>query len=53
MKLGIHAYAWCSRWSNETLDLIDKVKGVGMDFIEIPLMHPDLFDPGAVKAPST
>jgi len=50
MKLGIHAYAWCSRWSNETLDLIDKVKGVGMDFIEIPLMHPDLFDPGAVKA---
>lgn len=50
MKLGIHAYAWCSRWSNETLDLIDRVKDFGMDFIEIPLMRLDLFDAAAVKA---
>ena len=38
MKLGIHAYAWCSQWSNETLDLIDRVQSLGLDFIEIPLM---------------
>jgi D-psicose/D-tagatose/L-ribulose 3-epimerase len=49
MKLGIHAYAWCSLWSNETLDLIDKVSDFGMDFIEIPLMRLDLFDAEAVK----
>lgn len=44
MKLGIHAYAWCSQWSDETLGLIDKVKGLGLDFIEIPLMCLETFD---------
>lgn len=49
MKLGIHAYAWCSQWSNGTLDLIDRVKRLGLDFIEIPLMTLDTFDAAAVK----
>lgn len=49
MKLGIHAYAWCSRWSNETLDLIDRVKEMGLDFIEIPLMCLETFDARAVS----
>ena len=49
MKLGIHAYAWCSHWSNDTLDLIDRVKKLGMDFIEIPLMCLATFDARAVK----
>ncbi len=49
MKLGIHAYAWCSQWSNETLDLIDRVKHLGLDFIEIPLMVLETFDSKAVK----
>jgi len=49
MKLGIHAYAWCSQWSNETLGLIDRVKSLGLDFIEIPLMTLDTFDAAAVK----
>ena len=49
MKLGIHAYAWCSQWSNDTLDLIDRVKGLGLDFIEIPLMCLDTLDTDAVR----
>lgn len=49
MKLGIHAYEWCSEWSNKTLDIIDRVKELGFDFIEIPLMRLDLFDPKAVR----
>jgi D-psicose/D-tagatose/L-ribulose 3-epimerase len=49
MKLGIHAYAWCSQWSNDTLDLIDRVKRLGLDFIEIPLMCLDTLDAPAVK----
>ncbi len=49
MKLGIHAYAWCSQWSNETLDLIDRVKGLGLDFIEIPLLCLETFDSTAVR----
>lgn len=50
MKLGIHAYAWCSQWSNRSLHLIDKVKGLGLDFIEIPLMALDTFDAIAIKS---
>lgn len=49
MKLGIHAYAWCAQWSNDTLDLIDRVKKLGMDFIEIPLMCLETFDAKAIK----
>lgn len=49
MKLGIHAYAWCSEWSNETLDLIDRVKNMGLDFIEIPLMVLEKFDSNAIS----
>jgi len=49
MKLGIHAYAWCSQWSNDTLNLIDRVKGMGLNFIEIPLMCLDTFDQRAVR----
>jgi len=49
MKLGIHAYAWCSQWSNDTLDLIDRVKGLGLDFIEIPLMCLETLDAPAVR----
>ncbi len=49
MKLGIHAYAWCGEWSNDQLDLIDRAKRLGMDFIEIPLMVLDKFDAKAVK----
>ena len=49
MKLGIHAYAWCSQWSNDTLHLIDRIKGLGLDFIEIPLMVLDTFDAQAAR----
>jgi D-psicose/D-tagatose/L-ribulose 3-epimerase len=49
MKLGIHAYAWCSQWSNDTLDLIDRVKNLEMDFIEIPLMCLETLDAKANK----
>ncbi len=50
MKLGIHAYAWCSQWSNETLHLADKVKALGLDFIEIPLMCLETLDAAATRA---
>ncbi len=49
MKVGIHAYAWCKQWSNDTLHLIDRVKKLKLDFIEIPLMCLETFDPPAVR----
>ncbi|MBN2557609.1 MAG: sugar phosphate isomerase/epimerase [Clostridia bacterium] len=48
MKLGIHAYAWCSEWNNTQLDLIDRARRLGMDFIEIPLIVLGKFDSEAV-----
>lgn len=48
MKLGIHAYAWCSEWNNDQLDLIDRAQEFGMDFIELPLMVLDKFDSVAI-----
>ncbi len=50
MKLGIHAYAWCAQWSNDTLHLIDRVKNLGLDFIEIPLMCLETLDTAAAHA---
>lgn len=48
MKLGIHAYAWTSEWNNDQLDLIDRAKSLGMDFIELPLMVLEKFDTKAI-----
>ncbi|EPF30965.1 hypothetical protein HMPREF9194_01292 [Treponema maltophilum ATCC 51939] len=48
MDLGIHAYAWCSEWSNDTLNILDKAKEQDLDFLEIPLMCLDKFDARAV-----
>ena len=50
MKIGVHAYAWTSEWSNKTLGLIQRAKNLGLDLIEIPLMRLDLCDPDAIKA---
>ena len=35
MQIGMHAYAWCSEWSNQQLLAIDRAKELGLDFIEI------------------
>ncbi|WP_320128680.1 sugar phosphate isomerase/epimerase [uncultured Sphaerochaeta sp.] len=48
MQLGIHAYAWCSEWSNKTLDILDTAKKEDLDFLEIPLMKLEDFDSKAV-----
>ena len=50
MKLGIHAMAWTSHWSDESLPLIERVAGLGLDFIEIPLMDIDDVHPAPIRA---
>lgn len=48
MKIGIHAYAWCTEWSNKTLDILDTAKKEDLDFVEIPMMMIDKFDAKAI-----
>ena len=50
MQLGIHAFAWCTEWSNDTLDILDKVKKENLDFVEIPLLKLENVDTKAVLA---
>ena len=38
MKLGIHAYAWCLEWSNDTLNQVRNSQHSALDFIELPLV---------------
>ena len=49
LKYAVHAYAWTASWSNKTLDLIDRAKGLEFDVIEIPLMEIELVDPHKIK----
>jgi len=49
MRLGIHAMAWTSHWSDDSLPLIDRVAELGLDFIEIPLMGIDDVHPGPIR----
>ena len=49
LSYSVHAYAWTTQWSNNTLDLIDRAKGLGFDSIEIPLMEIELVDPIKIK----
>lgn len=50
LSYAVQAYSWTTSWSNATLDLIDRAKGLGFDLIEIPLMEIALVDPAAIRA---
>jgi D-psicose/D-tagatose/L-ribulose 3-epimerase len=49
LKYAVHAYAWTSSWSNQTLDLIDRARRLGFDVIEVPLMELGLVDAKAIR----
>ncbi len=49
LRYAVHAYAWTTSWSNETLHLIDRSKELGFDLIEIPLMEIKKIDPSEIK----
>lgn len=50
MKFGAHAFVWEGEW-NETSGrrVIGEAARIGLDFVEIPLLHPQSFDGPATK----
>jgi D-psicose/D-tagatose/L-ribulose 3-epimerase len=50
MRFGASTFIWVSPFSNGTLDLIDRVKELGFDLIEICIEDPDTIDPFAIRA---
>jgi D-psicose/D-tagatose/L-ribulose 3-epimerase len=50
-KYGAHAYLWITDWSVETGNqAINAAARVGLDFIELPLYHPEAFNAKAHKS---
>ncbi|MBI2424420.1 MAG: sugar phosphate isomerase/epimerase [Candidatus Hydrogenedentes bacterium] len=50
LHYAVHAYAWTNSWSNASLDIIDRAKGLGFDLVEVPLMEIEKVDAAAIKA---
>ena len=51
MQFGANTFIWRSPFSTETdLDLIDKIKGMGFDFIEIAVESPALIELNTLKS---
>jgi len=49
LKYAVHAYSWTTQWNNGCLHLIEHVKNLGLDLIEIPLMDIELVDPVLIR----
>ena len=49
MKFGANSFIWVSPFSNDRLDILDKVKAMGFDVFELALEDPGLVDPGQVR----
>jgi D-psicose/D-tagatose/L-ribulose 3-epimerase len=50
MQFGASTFIWVSPFSNRTLDLIDRVKAIGFDLIEVCIEDPDTIDLAAIRA---
>jgi D-psicose/D-tagatose/L-ribulose 3-epimerase len=50
MRYGASTFIWVSPFSNKTLDVIDRVKSLGFDLIEICVEDPETIDVRAIGA---
>ncbi|MEO2077396.1 MAG: sugar phosphate isomerase/epimerase [Bacillus sp. (in: firmicutes)] len=49
MKFGASTFIWVSPFSNKTLNLIDKVKKIGFDYLEICIEDPETIDVASIR----
>ncbi len=49
MKFGASTFIWTSPFSNRSLDLVDKVKDLGFDLIEVCVEDPSTIDAAAIR----
>jgi D-psicose/D-tagatose/L-ribulose 3-epimerase len=49
MKFGASTFIWVSPFSNQTLELIDKVKDMGFDYLEICIEDPETIEVDAIR----
>ena len=49
MLYGASSFIWVSPFSNETLDILSKIKDFGFDYIEICIEDPKTIDTSSIK----
>lgn len=49
LRYAVHAYSWTDSWGNECLPIVDHVKDLGFDLLEVPLMEIEKVDPVAIR----
>ncbi len=50
MQFGAHAFVWEGEWNREAAKrVIEGAAGAGLDFVEIPLLRLDTYDPAETK----
>jgi D-psicose/D-tagatose/L-ribulose 3-epimerase len=49
MKFGASTWLWTSPFKTDTVALFPKIRGMGFDFVEIPVEDPALIDPAVVR----
>lgn len=50
-RFGAHAFIWRSDWTPATArEVIEAAAAASLDFVEIPLLRPDTFDPQGTRA---
>lgn len=50
MRFGASTFIWVSPFSNQTLDLLNRVKAIGFDLLEICIESPETIDVSAIGA---
>lgn len=51
MNFGAHAFVWSGEWNEQAAGtIIAGAAGAGLDFVEIPLLRPETYDPAMTKA---
>ncbi len=50
MRYGASTFIWVSPFSNRTLNVIDRVKSIGFDLIEICIEDPETIDVSAIRS---
>lgn len=49
LRYAVHAYAWTSRWTRDSLRLLERARELGFDAFEVPLMDLDEVDPRSIR----
>lgn len=49
-KFGAHSFIWAENFSVSDLPIIERVKGMGFDFLDIGITHPEKFPTKQVRA---